>query len=82
VIFKAEIGAVTPQACQVQGVWVRPDRRGQGLAAPGMAAIVVEAARSIAPLVSLYVNDYNHPARAAYRRVGFTETGRLMSVLF
>jgi uncharacterized protein len=82
VIFKAEIGAVTPQACQVQGVWVRPERRGEGLAAPGMAAIVVEAARSIAPLVSLYVNDYNHPARAAYRRVGFTETGRFMSVLF
>jgi predicted GNAT family acetyltransferase len=82
VIFKAEIGAVTPQACQVQGVWVRPERRGEGLAAPGMAAIVIEAARSIAPLVSLYVNDYNHPARAAYRRVGFTETGRLMSVLF
>jgi predicted GNAT family acetyltransferase len=82
VIFKAEIGAVTPQACQVQGVWVRPERRGEGLAAPGMAAIVVQAARSIAPLVSLYVNEYNHPARAAYRRVGFTETGRLMSVLF
>jgi uncharacterized protein len=82
VIFKAEIGAVTPQACQVQGVWVRPERRGEGLAAPGMAAIVVEAARSIAPLVSLYVNDYNQPARAAYRRAGFTETGRFMSVLF
>ena len=82
VIFKAEIGAVTPQACQVQGVWVRPKSRGQGLAAPGMAAVVVEAARSIAPLVSLYVNDFNTPARAAYRRVGFAETGRLMSVLF
>jgi uncharacterized protein len=82
VIFKAEIGAVTPQACQVQGVWVRPEYRGQGLAAPGMAAVVVESARSIAPLVSLYVNDYNLPARAAYRRVGFTETGRFMSVLF
>jgi uncharacterized protein len=82
VIFKAEIGAVTPQACQVQGVWVRPEFRGQGLAAPGMAAVVVEAARSIAPLVSLYVNDYNLPARAAYRRVGFIETGRFMSVLF
>jgi uncharacterized protein len=82
VIFKAEIGAVTPQACQVQGVWVRPEFRGQGLAAPGMASVVVEAARSIAPLVSLYVNDYNMPARAAYRRAGFTETGRFMSVLF
>jgi uncharacterized protein len=82
VIFKAEIGAVTPQACQVQGVWVRPDRRGEGLAAPGMAAVVTEAVQSIAPLVSLYVNDFNSPARAAYRRAGFTEVGRLMSVLF
>ena len=75
VVFKAEIGAVTPQVCQVQGVWVRPQSRGRGLAAPGMAAVVIEAARSIAPLVSLYVNDFNAPARAAYRRVGFTETG-------
>jgi uncharacterized protein len=82
VTFKAEIGAVTPQACQVQGVWVRPECRGLGLAAPGMAAVVAEAVRSIAPLVSLYVNDFNHPARAAYRRVGFTETGHFMSVLF
>ena len=82
VIFKAEIGAVTPQVCQVQGVWVRPRSRGQGLAAPGMAAVVVEAARSIAPLVSLYVNDFNAPARAAYRRVGFDEVGQLMSVMF
>jgi predicted GNAT family acetyltransferase len=47
-----------------------------------MAAVVVEAARSIAPLVSLYVNDFNAPARAAYRRAGFKDTGRLMSVLF
>jgi uncharacterized protein len=82
VIFKAEIGAVTPQVCQVQGVWVRPECRGRGLAAPGMAAVVAEATRSIAPVVSLYVNDFNSPARAAYRRVGFTETARFMSVLF
>ena len=47
-----------------------------------MAAVVVEAARSIAPLVSLYVNDFNTPARAAYRRVGLAEAGQLMSVLF
>ncbi|HTX25719.1 MAG TPA: DUF4081 domain-containing protein [Streptosporangiaceae bacterium] len=82
VIFKAEIGAVTPHACQVQGVWVRPECRGQGLAAPGMAAVAVQAARSFAPVVSLYVNDFNAPARAAYRRAGFVETGRFMSVLF
>lgn len=82
VVFKAEIGAVTPQACQVQGVWVRPESRGRGLAAPGMAAVVAEAVKSIAPVVSLYVNDFNMPARATYRRVGFTEADRFMSVLF
>ena len=25
VVFKAELGAVTPEVCQVQGVWVDPD---------------------------------------------------------
>jgi predicted GNAT family acetyltransferase len=82
VIFKAEVGAATSQACQVQGVWVRPEFRGRGLAAPGMAAVVTEARRAIAPVVSLYVNDFNAPARAAYRRTGFRQVGEFMSVLF
>jgi len=82
VIFKAEVGAATPQVCQIQGVWVRPEFRGRGLAAPGMAAVVIEARRSISPVVSLYVNDFNTPARAAYRRSGFLEVGEFMSVLF
>ena len=82
VVFKAEIGSITPLACQVQGVWVRPDLRGRGLAAAGMAAVVTEALRNVAPVVSLYVNDFNAPARAAYRRVGFTETATFASILF
>ncbi|MDL4771582.1 MULTISPECIES: GNAT family N-acetyltransferase [Thermomonosporaceae] len=82
VVFKAEVGAVTPRACQVQGVWVPPDLRGRGLSAPGMAAVVDEALRSIAPTVSLYVNDYNARARATYHRVGLIEISRFMSVLF
>ncbi len=47
-----------------------------------MAAVVNEALRSIAPVVSLYVNDYNAAARATYRRVGFADSGTFMSVLF
>ncbi len=82
VIFKAEVGAATRQACQVQGVWVRPEFRGRGLAAPGMAAVVAAAQRSISPVVSLYVNDFNAPARAAYHRAGFRQVGEFMSVLF
>jgi predicted GNAT family acetyltransferase len=82
VVFKAEIGAVTPYACQVQGVWVNPALRGRRYAVHGMAAVVDEALRSIAPAVSLYVNDFNAPARATYRRVGFRDIGTFMSVMF
>jgi uncharacterized protein len=81
VTFKAEIGAVTPYACQVQGVWVPPEDRGRGHAVRGMAA-VVQAALELAPVVTLYVNDYNTPARAAYLHAGFTQVGTFMSVLF
>jgi predicted GNAT family acetyltransferase len=82
VVFKAEIGAVSAHACQLQGVWVAPHLRGSGLSAPGLAAVVDVAAREIAPLVSLYVNDYNVAARASYRRIGMREVGALASVLF
>jgi predicted GNAT family acetyltransferase len=82
VVFKAEIGAATERACQVQGVWVAPEFRGRGHSESGMATVVEHALREVAPVVSLYVNDYNVVARAAYRRVGFTEIGAFMSVLF
>jgi len=82
VVFKAEIGAVTRHACQIQGVWVAPEHRGRRLSESGMAAVLNYALRDVAPIVSLYVNDYNAPARAAYQRVGFAEVGAFMSVLF
>lgn len=82
VVFKAEVGAVSRRACQVQGVWVHPQLRGRRLSEPGMAAVVEQALRDHAPIVSLYVNDYNVRARAAYRAVGFTEVGTFASVLF
>ncbi|MGW3690952.1 GNAT family N-acetyltransferase [Streptomyces sp. NPDC005125] len=82
VVFKAEIGAATSQACQVQGVWVAPEHRGRGLSETGMAAVLRYALADVAPVVSLYVNDYNTAARKAYTRVGFREVGAFMSVLF
>jgi len=82
VLFKAEIGAVTPYACQIQGVWVPPSRRGQGLSVPGMAAVAALAMRDVAPVVTLYVNAHNVSARRCYEHVGFTETCRFTTVLF
>lgn len=82
VLFKAEIGAATASACQVQGVWVDPARRGEGLSVTGTAAVVALARAVAAPVVSLYVNAYNVPARRAYERVGFRQVGTYSSVLF
>lgn len=82
VVFKAEVACATPWAAQIQGVWVRPDRRGEGLAAAGMAAVVAHVQADIAPLVSLYVNDWNAAARATYDRVGFEQTATFATVMF
>jgi predicted GNAT family acetyltransferase len=82
VVFKAEVAAASPHACQVQGVYVDPSRRGEGLASAGMAAVVQLALRHIAPVVSLYVNEHNVAARAAYARAGFEQTGTFSTILF
>ncbi len=83
VVFKAEIACATPYAAQVQGVWVRPDRRGEGLSVSGMAAVVAHVLDSgMAPVVSLYVNDWNCAARASYAAVGFEQTATFATVMF
>jgi GNAT superfamily N-acetyltransferase len=82
VIFKAELGAVTPNAVQVQSVWVTPDRRGEGVAAAALAAVCDVALREFAPIVTLYVNEHNEPARRTYERVGFAEHCRFATILF
>lgn len=81
ILFKAELGVVTERVTQVQGVWMAPERRGQGLAASRMADVAL-AAQDFAPVVSLYVNDYNAKALATYERVGFRHVGEFATVLF
>ncbi len=81
VVFKADVGSVAQGVAQIQGVWVAPTHRGRGLAVPAMAAVVQQVQDQIAPEVTLYVNHYNAPARATYRRVGFTQKGRFATVL-
>lgn len=82
VMFKAELGAVTPYAAQLQSVWVNPRWRGKGLAAGGVAAVCSVALEHIAPVVCLYVNESNEPASRTYDRVGFLETARFATILF
>lgn len=82
VVFKAELGALSSGAAQIQGVWVAPHRRREGLAAPGVAAVAALAVPRMAPRISLYVNQHNEAALRAYRRVGFEQVGSYMTVLF
>ena len=82
VIFKADVGALALGVAQIQGVWVHPERRGEGLATAGMAAVVADVRARLAPTVSLYVNSYNAPALATYDRVGFRRVGTYATVLF
>ncbi len=80
VVFKAEVGSQSPSVGQIQGVWVHPERRGQGLGEAGTAtlsAAVVASGR----IASLYVNNFNTVARAAYAAVGFTQVGTFATVL-
>ena len=79
--FKAEIGVLGRATAQVQGVWVRPDLRRQGMATAAMAS-VLRYALELAPSVSLYVNDYNHAARRLYDRLGMRQISTLSTVLF
>jgi len=82
VVFKADLGAVSSQVAQVQGVWVTPRLRGRRISEHGMAAVVEQTLGRVAPVASLYVNNYNARAMASYRRVGFREVGRYATVLF
>jgi len=80
VSFKADIGVVSEHTCQIQGVWVRPDLRGRGLATASLAA-VFRHALTLAPTVSLYVNDFNTAARRVYAKLGMRQHATLATVL-
>lgn len=79
VIFKADLGPRHRSQVQLQGVWVQPELRGQGLAVPALAAMLRQVQRRFRR-VSLYVNDFNAPALRSYERLGFETIGSLSTV--
>lgn len=82
IVFKAEVGIVAGGVAQIQGVWVHPSMRGHGIGGWGMSRLVPLVRQTIAPTVSLYVNDFNRPALAVYRKVGFRTHGTFATVMF
>jgi predicted GNAT family acetyltransferase len=61
---------MTPDAAQVSGVYTPPERRNNQARAPRLSELCMrlfDRSRT----VCLFVNDFNAPALALYRRLGF-----------
>src|SRR6267378_2768135 len=68
--FRASLSARTADAAQISGVYTPPEHRGRGFATRGIAEICRRLFAQSAH-ACLFVNDFNHPALAVYRRLGF-----------
>lgn len=79
--FFCNAGPRSDATLQLQGIWTPPEHRGKGVATAALGAIAAELLAET-PTLSLYVNDFNAPALALYRRVGFYRVGELSTLLF
>ena len=79
--FKAEASAWTPDAVQIQQVWVDPRVRRRGYAARGMRDLCRLLLEST-PTVTLFVRTDNEPAIRLYEAIGMERVGSYRSVLF
>lgn len=69
-VFKADIVADTPDAIYLEGIYVNPEKRGQGY---GLSCLT-ELSRNLLERtgsICLLVNEHNHKAHTFYQRAGF-----------
>ena len=81
ILFKAEASAWTPQAVQLQQVWVDPEARRQRHATRGLADLC-RLLLERTPTVTLFVRPENEAAIRLYERVGMRRVASYRSVLF
>jgi RimJ/RimL family protein N-acetyltransferase len=80
ILFKAEASAWTPQAVQLQQVWVDPEARRAGYASRGLRDLIRLLLREV-PTVCLFVRADNAPAIRLYDTVGMNHVLDYRSVL-
>jgi predicted GNAT family acetyltransferase len=81
ILFKAEASAWTPQAVQLQQVWVDPEVRRRGNGKRGLADLC-RLLLERTPTVTLFVRPENEPAIRLYESVGMRRVGTYRSLLF
>jgi hypothetical protein len=81
ILFKAEASAWTPEAVQLQQVWVEPELRGQGYGKRGLADLC-RLLLETTPTVCLFVRPENAPAIALYEGTGMRRTITYRSLIF
>ena len=81
ILFKAEASAWTPQAVQLQQVWVDPPARNQGNGRRALSDLIRLLLERV-PRVCLFVRADNPAAIQLYERVGMKRVGWYRSLLF
>jgi RimJ/RimL family protein N-acetyltransferase len=81
ILFKAEASAWTPDAIQIQQVWVDPEVRNRKNAQRGMRDLVRLLLERV-PRVCLFVRAENGPAIRVYEAIGMVKTNTYRSLLF
>jgi len=81
ILFKAEASAWTPEAVQLQQVWVDPPARRRGNAARALRDLI-RLLLELVPAVCLFVRAENAPAIRLYETVGMEHVLDYRSVLF
>jgi predicted GNAT family acetyltransferase len=81
ILFKAEASAWTPNAVQLQQVWVDPEMRGRGYGQRGMRDLC-RRLLELVPAVCLFVRRENTAAIRMYEAVGMRQTLSYRSLIF
>ena len=81
ILFKAEASAWTPQAVQLQQVWVDPAARNRGYGKRGMRDLCRRLLEQT-PTVCLFVRSDNAPAIRVYEAIGMRRTISYRSLIF
>jgi ribosomal protein S18 acetylase RimI-like enzyme len=81
ILFKAEASAWTPDAVQLQQVWVDPEARRRGYGARGLSDLCRLLLERV-PAVCLFVRADNAPAIRLYEAIGMQHVLDYRSLLF